>query len=158
MRRRLLLLCVGIASLGAIFVSVVLANPTSNSSTTGSGSVSVTGLTGLSVAFANQVTNIPANGAAQKVADIMAGENDDNYNIRADDVSITGQGVTGGTCTGIAALRYTLANDATPTGDLNPDSAAANTDIADLNLTLPVTVANDCTVSGAIVQVVFVAQ
>ncbi len=166
MRRRLLLLGVGIASLGAIFASAVLANPTSTSPTTASGSVAVQAISGLSVALTNQDTIIPANGSAYKVADVMAGENDSDYNIAATGVAVTTQGTAAGTCTGITlsganitSTQYTISattnlNDHT----LLADSATADTDVGDLSLTLPVTVGNNCVVTGAVVTVTFQAQ
>ena len=171
MRRRLLLLGVGIASLGAIFASAVLANPTSSSPTSGSTTVSVQGITGLSVALASTDSILPANGSAHKIADVKAGENDADYNIAATAVNVTNQGKVSvaADCSGITidnvtdrnitSAQYTIS----ATSNLNDhtllaDSATADTDVGDLSLTLPVTVANACTVSGGVVTVTFQAQ
>ncbi len=157
MRRRLLLLCVGIASLGAIFASAVLANPTSTSSNvTPSGNVTVQPISGLSVSLASTDTEIIANNVAQKIANVMAGETDGDYDIAAIGVTVLTQGTGTGPCGAIGSTPYTISGTP-PFPAALPDNGT-QTDVGDLNLTLPVTVGNLCVVSGAVVQVTFEAQ
>jgi hypothetical protein len=148
MKRRLLLLGVGVAALGAILASGAIANPTGTAVTGPSANVDIIDPTGSAQLVATD-TDIYANNTAQKVADVQARNDDLGYTIEATNVAVTTQpSEQAGTC-------------ATPVGSIsdftNPTALTGSfTTIADLDFAIPsVGTLSDCVIGGAIVTVTF---
>ena len=155
-QRRLLLPLVAIATFGAYSVSTVLANPTASDSTAPSASVGV--VTPVGVADLTLVSpSIPANGTPQLVSNVMGHDADTNYQLRVDPgaLSITNQGSSSGTCTGLSPSPHSVTETGLP--HLFDHNFGPLTQLGELRATMPPTVNNNCLVGGAVVQVIFTA-
>lgn len=156
---RLSLLILATAALGAAAVATAGARPNSPTSSPSSSSEPITQVDGGSVAFSNEPISIPANNVAQRVADIRATDDDSTYQLRVESgaMTVTSQGQTVGVCTGISSTtRYTVVDD-----PILPYSFTHNfgptIKIGELRLTIPPSVANNCVVRKAVVQVILTA-
>lgn len=150
--RRVVILATAATTLGALLVTGIAANPATTALSDPSSPVGVKEPF-VNVEFSEQVSQIPANGIAQRVADIDIYDNDTDYDVRVEgDLSFTFTGNFVGPCNGSPS--YSIVPSYVPG---NFPSDFERTKIGELHLTFPSTADNTCAAFGAVLQVTFTA-
>lgn len=157
MKTRVLAAALTFVGLAAMPIVPSLAIPTgSGSASTGASVVGITTPEG-AVSLTGEVYAIPANGIAHRVANIVANDEDTDYQLRIDPGAITvlSQGQSVGSCGTLPPVRYSIVEQGLPltfTHNYGPTEL-----IGKLMLTIPSSASNNCIVRKAVVQVVFTA-
>jgi hypothetical protein len=147
MKRRLLLLGVGVAALGAILASGAIANPQGTDTAGPGGNVTVQ-TPSVAATLVDTDGEIPANGNPYNVADIFAQDVDSDYDLTYVDSAVTTPFGTTGSCGTVTAG---LTNEVS-VGTVISETALT-TNVVDLTLALGIASDNDCVASGAVVTV-----
>ncbi len=140
-----------VLALGAAWLSGAISSPLGTGESQASGEVGVIAPIG-SVSFDDQAVTIPANGSAQRVADIVVADVDANYTVSAAEPELTEPGNFSANCGDPAARGYSVEGVS-----LDPVPAPPRTKVGELLLTLPGNAEAGCTAYGAVVSVTFTA-
>lgn len=138
-------------ALGAAWLSGAISSPLGTGESQASGEVGVIAPIG-SVSFDDQAVTIPANGSAQRVADIVVADVDPNYTVSSAQPELTEPGNFSANCGDPAARGYSVEGE-----PLDPVPAPPRTKVGELLLTLPGDADPNCTAFGAVVSVTFTA-